>query len=96
MAEINMPGDEVERLGTLLRQVMDLIETRSSGFDADAVGRPLVDAGSNFDKKWNDGRTQLKRNSKDLREACEAIVKAFADADNQQASALDGNDGSKS
>lgn len=54
-----------------------------------------MDAGDNFDRKWNDGRTQLKRNSKDLRDACEAIVKAFADADNQQASALDGNDGSK-
>ncbi|MFG3296860.1 hypothetical protein ACGF3G_49840 [Streptomyces sp. NPDC048179] len=89
MAEIEMPGDEVERLGQLLGRVMDLIETKPTGFNASDVGRPLVDAGSNFDKKWDDGRTQLKRNSKDLKDACEAIVKAFKDADDQQAAALD-------
>ncbi|MEU6196710.1 hypothetical protein [Streptomyces sp. NPDC047061] len=96
MAEIDMPGDEVERLGTLLRRVTELIETRSTGFDADAVGRPLVDAGSHFDKKWGDGRTQLKRNSKDLQDACEAIVKAFADADEQMGSQLQNTDGKQS
>ncbi|MER5176958.1 hypothetical protein ABT009_01015 [Streptomyces sp. NPDC002896] len=94
MAEIEMPGDEVERLGTLLRRVMELIDTKPAGFNAADVGPPLVRSGSNFDKKWNDGRTQVKRNSKDLKDACEAIVKAFADADNQQAQALKGDDGS--
>ncbi|MFJ8111287.1 hypothetical protein [Streptomyces sp. NPDC096132] len=94
MAEIDMPGDEVERLGALLRRVMDIIDTRPSGFDAAAVGPPLARSGGNFDKKWGDGRTQVKRNSKDLRDACEAIVKAFADADTQLAESLDGDDGS--
>ncbi|MFJ9627223.1 hypothetical protein ACIRU8_05900 [Streptomyces sp. NPDC101175] len=96
MAEIDMPGDEVERLGQLLGRVMDLIETRSTGFNANDVGAPLVDAGSNFDKKWGDGRFQLKRNSKDLKDACEAIVKAFADADEKMGSQLTNTDGNKS
>ncbi|MEU5976850.1 hypothetical protein [Streptomyces sp. NPDC047315] len=97
MAEIDMPGTEVQSMGELLGRVMDLIETRSAGFDAVAVGPPLAAAGSNFDDRWNDGRFQLKRECKTLKDGCEAIVKAFADADKEMASALKegGNGGAK-
>ncbi|UIX31052.1 hypothetical protein [Streptomyces sp. GQFP] len=81
MAEIDMPGDEVARVRDLLGRVMELVETKASGFNAADVGPPLERSGDNFDKKWNDGRFQLKRNGKVLRDACEAIVKAFEDAD---------------
>ncbi|MGW1024041.1 hypothetical protein ACWD4J_10015 [Streptomyces sp. NPDC002577] len=91
MAEIEMPGDEVERLGTLLGRVVQLVETKPTGFNANDVGAPMVRSGSHFDDKWKDGRTQLKRNSKDLKDACEAIVKAFADADTQMGQSLDGD-----
>ncbi|MEU9605580.1 hypothetical protein [Streptomyces sp. NPDC048057] len=94
MAEIDMPGAEVESMGALLARVMELIETRASGFDAVAVGPPLAAAGREFDERWNDGRFQLKRECKALREGCEAIVKGFADADKEMASALkDDGDG---
>ncbi|MFD8013578.1 hypothetical protein [Streptomyces sp. NPDC058955] len=97
MAEIEMPGDEVERLGGLLRRVVELIDTRPSGFTAEDVGPPLVRPGSNFDEQWNDGRTQVKRNTKDLQDACEAIVKAFDDFDRQMGESLkgDGNGGDR-
>ncbi|KAK1177403.1 hypothetical protein B7755_004060 [Streptomyces sp. NBS 14/10] len=91
MTEINVPGDEVERLGALLRRVTELIDTKTSGFDAADVGPPLAGSGANFDDEWKDGRFQVKRNTKDLKDACEAIIKAFADADNQQADALKGD-----
>ncbi|MFJ2770615.1 hypothetical protein [Streptomyces sp. NPDC087300] len=88
MAEIEMPGDEVERLGALLRQVMDLIDTKPTGFSAADVGPPLESSGTNFDDEWKDGRVQVKRNSKELRDACESIVKAFADFDDQMGASL--------
>ncbi|MFF3786198.1 hypothetical protein [Streptomyces sp. NPDC001933] len=95
MAEIEMPGDEVQRLGELLGRVMDLIDTRPSGYDPEDVGPPLVRPGTNFDEQWKDGRVQVKRNSKDLKDACEAIVKAFADFDTKMGSSLkeDGGQG---
>ncbi|MGW2180227.1 hypothetical protein ACWCXX_19365 [Streptomyces sp. NPDC001732] len=88
MAEIEMPGDEVERLGELLRRVMDLIDTGPTGFNAQDVGPPLVRSGTDFDDEWKDGRVQVKRNSKDLKDACEAIVKAFDDFDRQMGASL--------
>ncbi|MEV4426213.1 hypothetical protein ACN9M0_31210 [Streptomyces sp. R-07] len=91
MAEIDMPGDEVERLGALLRRVVELIDTKPSGFTAEDVGPPLARSGGNFDDEWNDGRTQVKRNTKDLTNACEAIVKAFDDFDRQMGDSLKGD-----
>ncbi|MFJ1882428.1 MULTISPECIES: hypothetical protein [unclassified Streptomyces] len=88
MAEIEMPGDEVQRLGELLGRVMDLIDTRPSGYDPEDVGPPLVRPGTNFDDAWKDGRVQLKRNSKDLKDACAAIVKAFEEFDTKMGSSL--------
>ncbi|MEU6357820.1 hypothetical protein ABZ896_52480 [Streptomyces sp. NPDC047072] len=92
MTQINMPGEEVERLGVLLRRVIELIDTQASGFSPADVGLPLVRSGGEFDDRWNDGRFQLKRDSKDLKDACEAIVKAFADADQEMGRSLRGDD----
>ncbi|MER5768558.1 hypothetical protein [Streptomyces sp. NPDC001985] len=88
MAEIEIPGDELERMARLLGRVMELVETRASGFDAAAVGPPLAASGGTFDERWNDGRFQLKRNCTSLKDACEAVVKGFTDADNEMASSL--------
>ncbi|MFE6495945.1 hypothetical protein [Streptomyces sp. NPDC057748] len=88
MAEIEMPGDEVQRLGELLGRVMDLIDTRPSGYAPEDVGPPLVRPGTDFDEQWKDGRVQVKRNSKDLKDACEAIVKAFDEFDTKMGSSL--------
>lgn len=83
-----MPGDEVQRLGELLGRVMNLIDTRPSGYNPEDVGPPLVRPGTNFDEQWRDGRVQVKRNSKDLKDACESIVKAFDDFDTKMGSSL--------
>ncbi|MEL5955760.1 hypothetical protein AADR41_13485 [Streptomyces sp. CLV115] len=91
MAEIEMPGDEVQRLGELLGRVVDLIDTRPSGYDPEDVGPPLVRPGTNFDDAWKDGRVQVKRNSKDLKDGCAAIVKAFAEFDTEMGSSLKEN-----
>ncbi|MEW1552037.1 hypothetical protein [Streptomyces tsukubensis] len=88
MAEIDMPGAEVERMGQLIGRVMELIDTRAAGFDAVAVGPPLAAAGRDFDEAWNDGRFQLKRECKGLKEGCEMIVKGFAEADREMVSSL--------
>ncbi|MFJ6655858.1 hypothetical protein ACIQNG_05755 [Streptomyces sp. NPDC091377] len=88
MAEIFVPGDEVARVGVLLGRVMDLVDTQNSGFDARAVGAPLVDAGMEFDRAWDDGRVQLKKNCRNLKDGCEAVVKSFADLDAEMGAAL--------
>ncbi|MGV9311639.1 hypothetical protein ACWDR0_05535 [Streptomyces sp. NPDC003691] len=93
MAEIDVPGTEVEQMGQLLGRVMELVDTRSAGFDAVAVGPPLAAAGARFDEAWDDGRFQLKRECKGLKEGCEAIVKGFADADKEMAASLKGDGG---
>ncbi|MFE3093031.1 hypothetical protein ACFXG1_04310 [Streptomyces sp. NPDC059248] len=93
MAEIDMPGAEVERMAQLIGRVMELVDTRSAGFDAVAVGPPLAAAGRDFDDAWSDGRFQLKRECKGLKEGCEAIVKGFADADREMAATLKGDGG---
>ncbi|MET9921959.1 hypothetical protein ABZZ04_33550 [Streptomyces sp. NPDC006435] len=88
MAEIEMPGDEVQRLGELLGRVVELIDTRPSGYNPADVGPPLVRPGTDFDEAWKDGRVQVKRNSKDLKDGCDAIVKAFAEFDTGMGSSL--------
>jgi hypothetical protein len=88
MAEIDLPGDELERMSQLLGRVMELIDTKSGGFDESAVGGPMASSGRHFDDKWSDGRTQLKRQGNQLKDACDEIVKAFTDQDNEQANSL--------
>ncbi|MFF3560465.1 hypothetical protein ACFYXS_10580 [Streptomyces sp. NPDC002574] len=88
MAEIQIPGDELEDLSGLLGRVMELIDTKPTGFDETAVGAPLASSGGHFESAWSDGRTQLKRQGNQLKDACDQIVKAFTDYDNQSADSL--------
>jgi hypothetical protein len=48
----------------------------------------MASSGRHFDDKWSDGRTQLKRQGNQLKDACDEIVKAFTDQDNEQANSL--------
>jgi len=88
MAEIDIPGDELERMSALLSRVMELIDTKSGSFDETVVGSPLASSGRHFDDKWSDGRTQLKRQGNQPKDACDEIVKSFTDQDNAQAESL--------
>ncbi|MEV7289129.1 hypothetical protein AB0O01_32050 [Streptomyces sp. NPDC093252] len=97
MAEIFVPGEEVERVGALLARVMGLIDTQNSGFDARAVGAPMVNAGLEFDRSWDDGRVRLKKNCTALKDACDVVLKSFRDLDtdmgNQLTDAQNGSGG---
>jgi hypothetical protein len=90
--EVDIPGTDVENLGNLLGQVIDAITKKHYiPFEEQSVGRPMVAAGQNFDGKWSDGRKNLQRQCQHLKEACDQIVKAFTDVDNQAADQLKGN-----
>ncbi|MET8828882.1 hypothetical protein ABZX40_05320 [Streptomyces sp. NPDC004610] len=97
MAEIFVPGEEVERVGTLLGRVMGLIDTQNSGFDARAVGAPMVNAGLEFDRSWDDGRVRLKKNCTALKDACDVVLRSFKELDtdmgNQLTAAQNGGGG---
>ncbi|GLF94650.1 hypothetical protein [Streptomyces yaizuensis] len=59
MAEIDVPGDGVKRAGTLLGRVLDLSETKASGFDVATVGPPRARPGLPTDRKRRDDRLRI-------------------------------------
>ncbi|WP_405719336.1 hypothetical protein OG607_05050 [Streptomyces sp. NBC_01537] len=92
--EVDIPGDEVKSLGSLLGQVLDHIDdSHNIAFDEQTVGQPMVAAARNFDRRWSDGRKNLTRQCKQLKEACDAIMKAFEDTDKQSTDTLKGDGG---
>ena len=92
-SDVYIPGDELTELSSLLGGVLNLIDTdRGAVATPEVVGWPMTRAAANFDDKWGDGRYQLRKESKALKEAADQILQAFGDADNQAADSLSGKD----
>ncbi|MEU4172817.1 hypothetical protein AB0F46_38785 [Streptomyces sp. NPDC026665] len=89
--DINIPGDELREAQNMLGFVHDLIDIDRHTFDFDAAfGRDLSrGAARHFEKKWDDGKKQLKRQVKGVREAIGSILDSFEQTDRDAVANLD-------
>ncbi|MGW5498742.1 hypothetical protein [Streptomyces olivaceoviridis] len=87
MTDISIPGDDIESARDNMRQVMDLFDssaTSAAGLSAALGGDRLVlGAARDFDKRWSDGRTQLRNEGKSIIDALTKVLDTFTDTDNQ-------------
>ncbi|WP_326550666.1 hypothetical protein [Micromonospora sp. NBC_01813] len=95
MSQITVPGDELEEASQALARMLTFVE---SGRDSDRFGGDITemfgpgrvaDAARGFDRRWDDGRFQLTRQTKDIRDSIDQILEGFARVDQDSASALD-------
>lgn len=89
--EIVIPGDELQEAHSMLGFVHDFIDIDRNRFDFDAaLGRDLSRGSANdFEKKWNDGRKQLKKQVKEIQEAIASILESFEKTDQDAVAHLD-------
>lgn len=92
MTDIRIPGDDIEAARDNMRQVIDLFDsssTSAANLSAALGGDKLVlGAAQDFDKRWSDGRTQLKNEGKSIIDALTKVLDTFTDTDNQIGSQL--------
>ncbi|MEQ8148281.1 hypothetical protein [Streptomyces sp. OP7] len=89
--DVNIPGDELREAQDMLGVVHDTIDITSSNVDFDAVFGPELSRGSaqNFEKRWEDGKFQLRRQVEGIRDAIGSILDAFEKTDQDAAARLD-------
>ncbi|GGL11997.1 hypothetical protein Sme01_68480 [Sphaerisporangium melleum] len=91
MAKIHIPGDELEAVSRSLGFVLDNIDTGTTGIDLDrAVGSGLVDEARNFERRWKDGRFQLRRQAEAIKKAVDQIVEKTKETDDEAVAHLEG------
>ncbi|MFE8955638.1 hypothetical protein [Streptomyces althioticus] len=78
----------------MLGFVHDFIDIDRNRFDFDAaLGRDLSRGpGNHFEKKWNDGRKQLKKQVKEIQDAITSILNSFEKTDQDAVAHLDAGD----
>jgi uncharacterized phage infection (PIP) family protein YhgE len=96
MTDINIPGDDIETARNNMQQVLSLFDSPSANFrniDA-ALGndKSVTAAANDFDKRWNDGRTQLRNEGKSIIDALTKVIDTFTDTDNQIGNQLTAGD----
>jgi hypothetical protein len=101
MTEINIPGDELTTASNNMQQVLQLFNSSNTSVPnldtALGTSDKLVSGtAQNFDKRWNDGRTQLAQEGQQIIDAMNKIVSTFTDTDNQLAANLSPNSGGSS
>ncbi|MEV0625826.1 hypothetical protein ACI2LC_11830 [Nonomuraea wenchangensis] len=91
MAEINIPGDELEEVSRALAFVLEHIDISSARVDLGrAVGPGLIDQAENFENRWGDGRFQLRREAEEIRSQIDQILETFKQADDAAGASLEG------
>jgi hypothetical protein len=92
MADINIPGDDIESARDNMQQVLSLFDNpvTALGNIDEALGNDglVTGAAKDFDKRWSDGRTQLKDEGKSIIDALTKVIDTFTDTDNQTAGQL--------
>ncbi|MFF3752467.1 hypothetical protein ACFYYH_18735 [Streptomyces sp. NPDC002018] len=90
MADIFVPGDELDDARQALGFVQDHIDIGHHTFDFDKAFGPELSRGSaqNFENKWDDGKKQLIKQVKGIKEAMDQIMDSFTKTDQDAASNL--------
>lgn len=91
MADIRIPGDELEAAASNMEQVLALMAAglRPPDLEQSLGGSDdVVRAAQRFDKRWHDGRTQLHDEAADIQKALKQVLDAFTQADQQTSSDL--------
>ena len=93
--DINIPGDELREAQDNLTFVHDFIDIGHTTFDFEAAfGRDLArGAAQNFENRWEDGQTQLKKQIVGVRDAIANILDSFEQTDQDAAANLDDGQG---
>jgi high-affinity Fe2+/Pb2+ permease len=91
MADLVVDGVGLSTLSSTLSRITDnLNATRSTidGVRSDLGSSDVWDALDDFENNWDDGRGQIDKNMKAMRELLDAAVKAYGDADQELADQL--------
>jgi hypothetical protein len=92
MAEdVFIPGDDLQQAEDMLNFIDNFIDIGKNTFDFDASfgsGGQLRKSAGNFEKKWSDGRTQLKKEIGGVKDAVQNILDSFSKTDQDAASNL--------
>lgn len=88
-SDIVVPGEDLERASEGIGRMLQHIDTTRGPADLrSVVGDPVSDAADHFESRWSDGRAQLHREGKEIREAIQKVIDAFVDTDNQAGDSL--------
>jgi hypothetical protein len=93
--DINIPGDELREAQDNLTFVHDFIDIGHNTFDFVAAFGPELARGAaqNFENKWQDGQTQLKKQIVGVRDAIGNILDTFEKTDQDAAANLSDGQG---
>lgn len=89
--DIYIPGDELREAQRMLDFVHDFIDIGHRTFDFDAAFGPELSHGSaqHFENKWEDGKKQLQRQVKGIRDAIGNILDSIDKTDQDAVKNLD-------
>lgn len=83
MADIVIPGEDLQDAADAMRRVLVNINLKRSSADfTRVVGPPVRDAAENFEDRWDSGRKQLRQECDDILETIDMILESFAKIDN--------------
>lgn len=93
--DVFIPGDELKQAQDMLGFVHDFIDIGHHTFDFDAAFGPELSGGSaqNFENKWEDGKSRLRKQVKEIQDAIGSILDAFEKTDQDAAKNLDDSQG---
>ncbi len=93
MADVKIPGAELERAASNMERVLALLGVATSPPGLEQMlgdGTDVLRAARAFDKRWDDGHIQLEQEAGDIQKALKQVLEAFTTTDNQAADALEG------
>jgi hypothetical protein len=101
MADINIPGDELDAASRNLQNVLQLFGDSTTSTEnleaALGVSDNLVSGtAKHFESKWGTGRSQIKEDGQNLINAINKINSTFSETDNNLANNLAPNSGGSS
>lgn len=93
--DVYVPGDELQQAQQMLDLVHDHVDIGHNTFDFDAAFGPELSHGSarHFEKKWEDGKKQLKKQITGVRDAIGDILDAMNKTDQDAVNNLDNGKG---
>lgn len=89
-SDVYIPGDDLKQAQDMLGFINDFIDVSPNAFDFDGAFGPELSHGSaeHFEKKWQDGKIQLKKEMQGVKDAIGSILDAFEKTDQDAVSNL--------